>query len=135
MGTPGERLSERVVLVVDDEEPLRRYLARALAESGFRVVEAYDGQEAVTILLTLGPAVIGAVISDIAMPRVSGVELAGVVEKRWPTIPVLLISGQGGPPQGYPGPFLPKPFGPEDLVAAVQDLLPAPPTPQGSAIL
>jgi DNA-binding NtrC family response regulator len=130
MGVPAERLSERVVLVVDDEEPLRRYLARALGEAGFRVVQAYDGLEAITTLTTLGGTVIGLVVSDITMPRLSRLELAAVVDERWPTVPVLLISGNGGPPPGYPGPFLPKPFAPEALVAAVEDLLPPLPAPQ-----
>ena len=133
MGTPADRLSERVVLVVDDEEPVRRYLARSLAEGGYRVVEAHDGQEALALLMRLGATVIGLVVSDITMPRVSGLELAAVVEARWPTVPVLLVSGQGAPPEDYLGPFLLKPFTPPDLVAAVEDLLPPPLTPNGSA--
>jgi hypothetical protein len=38
---------------------------------------------------------------------------------------VLLVSGQGGPPASYPGPFLPKPVSPERTLAAVHGLLPA----------
>jgi DNA-binding NtrC family response regulator len=63
-------------------------------------------------------------VSDIAMPGLTGLELAAVMEQRWPTVPILLVSGQGGPPAGYAGQFLPKPFLPERLVAAVAELLP-----------
>ena len=59
MGTPAPRLSERVVLVVDDEDLVRQYMTRTLRHSGYRVLEAEDGTEATKLLETLGPAVIG----------------------------------------------------------------------------
>jgi hypothetical protein len=55
MGTPAQRLPERVVLVVDDEDVVRRITTRALMEAGFRVLEAHDGEEAATLLATVGP--------------------------------------------------------------------------------
>ena len=103
--------------------PLRRITARILAGAGFRVLEAHDGEQAATLLATLRTNVVGLVISDIRMPGMSGIELASLVSERWPVVPVLLVSGQGGPPAGYPVPFLPKPFSPERLLAAVHDLL------------
>jgi CheY-like chemotaxis protein len=124
MGSPAHRLSERVVLVVDDEPLVCRLAARALMEAGFRVLEAHDGEEAARALDSLGPNVVGLVVSDISMPRMTGLELAGLMAKQLPTVPILLLSGNGGPPTGYPGPFMPKPFTPESLVAAVYDLLP-----------
>ena len=129
MATEAQRLVERVVLLVDDEDVVRRITARILAGAGFRVLEAHDGEQAATLLATLGTNAVGLVVSDIRMPGMSGIELAAVVSERWPTLPVLLVSGQGGPPAGYPVPFLPKPFLPERLLAAVHDLLPPPLTP------
>jgi two-component system, response regulator FlrC len=66
------------------------------------------------------------------MPGMNGVELAAVIEERWPGIPVLLISAHGAPPASYTGSFLSKPFSPDTLVSAVSDLLPpgADATPQ-----
>ncbi len=65
-------------------------------------------------------------VSDIAMPGMTGVQLRARVGERWPTLPVLLISGQGEPPAGHSSPYLTKPFTAEALVAAVDDLLPSP---------
>ena len=113
MGSRAQRLPERVVLVVDDEDLVRRMTTRALTDAGFRVFEAHDGEEAASLLATLGTNVIGVIVSDIRMPRLDGLQLAALVSQRWPTVPLILMSGQGGPPAGYYGPFCAKPFSPE----------------------
>jgi DNA-binding NtrC family response regulator len=123
MGTPARQFSERVVLVVDDDDLVRHYMTRALKDAGFRVLEAHDGEEA---LRHLGATAIGLVVSDVAMPRVTGLELAKVIAERWPTLPVLLVSGEAVPPDGYRRGFLPKPFTPDTLVDTVNGLLPFP---------
>ena len=121
MGTAAERPGDRVVLVVEDEANVRQYMARVLADAGFRVLVSHDGEEAMALLTKLGPSVVWLVVSDVAMPRRSGLELAAAVAKRWPSLPVLLVSGQ--PPDFWKGPFLAKPFTPDALIAGVQDLL------------
>jgi CheY-like chemotaxis protein len=108
-----------VVLVVDDDEPVRRYMARGLANAGYRVLLAADGQEAWTLLETVG---VDAVVTDVSMPCMDGLQLAAGVAKRWPTIAVLLVSGQNRPAECR-GPFLPKPFAVAELVSAVSGLL------------
>ncbi|MFL5495760.1 MAG: response regulator [Gemmatimonadales bacterium] len=123
MGTPARRLTERVALVVDDEELVCRYTARILMEAGLRVLEARGGEEALALLEHLGTTAVGLVVSDVAMPHMNGVELARVIGQRWPAIPVLLTSGDGGPPSAYSGAFLGKPFTPEVLIASVKELL------------
>jgi DNA-binding response OmpR family regulator len=123
MGTPAHRLSELVVLVVDDEELVRQYMTRTLRHSGYRVLQAEDSADAKKLLETLGPTVIGLVVSDIAMPKLTGDQLATTIAERWPTVPILLVSGQGGPPGNYQGSFLAKPILPDVLTAAVSDLL------------
>jgi CheY-like chemotaxis protein len=123
MGTPAARVSEQVVLVADDEETVCRYTARVLANAGFRVLAAHDGEEAVALLASLGP-VVWLVVSDIDMPRMTGLELAAVTAARWPAVTVLLVSGQGVPPRSYEGRFLRKPFTPDELIATVAELLP-----------
>jgi len=124
IGTTAQRCSERVIVVADDEDIVRRYMVRALAEAGFRTVEVHDGHEALALLTRLGPALVWLVVSDVAMPGVSGTQLVTAVAQRWPRLPVLLVSGR--PPLDYRGPFLGKPFTVEALVASVERLLPPP---------
>lgn len=125
MGTPAQRLSEQVVLVVGDEDLVRQYMTRTLRHAGYRVLEAEDGAKAKRLVEALGPSVIGLVVSDIAMPKITGDQLATAMAERWPTVPILLVSGQGLPHADYRGPFLPKPILPDALIASVGDLLPA----------
>jgi DNA-binding NtrC family response regulator len=130
MSSPADRPSEQVVLVVDDEELVCRYTARILANAGFRVLVAHDGEQAVALLTSLG-SLVWLVVSDIDMPRLSGIELAGMMAIRRPGLPVLLVSGQGDPPESYQQRFLRKPFTPDDLVAAVRGFLPPVPRHSG----
>lgn len=124
---PAARPQERVVLVVDDEDVVCRLTARILADAGFRVLEAHSGAEAVALLSKLDGSV-QLVVSDIAMPGMTGMQLVATMADRWPTTPVLLVSGQGGPAPGYTGRFLAKPFMPDVLTATVRELVPTPNT-------
>jgi DNA-binding NtrC family response regulator len=92
-------------------------------KAGHRVLEANDGEKALALLMEAGPAVIGLVVSDIAMPGMTGEDLAGSIAQRWPTIPVLLISGHTEPSSVYQGSFLGKPFRAESLQAVVSQLV------------
>ena len=125
MGSAAQSLPERVVLVVDDEEVACRITARVLADAGFRVVEAHRAAEALALLSTLNGTV-ELVVSDIAMPEMTGLELAAYIADHYTAIPILLISGQGGPPSGYPGAFVAKPFTWDVLLDAVGGLVPLP---------
>jgi CheY-like chemotaxis protein len=91
-----------------------------LRNAGYEVETASDGRLAMDLL---GKGSFDVVLSDIAMPGMNGIELAGVIEQRWPDLPILLISAHGIPPASYTGSFLSKPFSPPTLVAAVSDLL------------
>lgn len=95
--------------------------------------EVHSGEEAETRLAGLGTAVVGLVVSEIVMPGMTGLQLAAIIAARWPAVPVLLVSGQGGPWAGYLGHFLPKPFTPDALVAAVTELLPSADHPSGQS--
>ena len=78
------------ILVVDDEDALRRVLVRKLRGEGYSVVEARNGADA-SALLEAHP--IDVVVSDIAMPDLSGVELLQLVRQQKPDVPVLLMTG------------------------------------------
>jgi CheY-like chemotaxis protein len=77
-------------LIVDDDEHLRELLARHFARAGFEALHAEDGLEGLAVLRDILPKVI---ISDLQMPRMSGVEFIGVLRQRFPAIPVILLSG------------------------------------------
>lgn len=78
------------ILVVDDEPALRRGVARMLTEQGHAVVEAEDGAAA---LRALDAGTFDAVLSDIAMPKLSGVDLLKAIRERDLDVPVVLITG------------------------------------------
>ena len=115
------------VLVVDDEEAVRRLACRMLTWTGYQALEARHGREALaTIEEHVGP--IHLVLTDIKMPGMNGRELGRQVEDRWPGMPILYMSGfasevfRGGLLE--PGaPFLAKPFTQDDLAAKVRTLL------------
>jgi len=117
----------RLVLVVDDEPGLRGLVARALADEGYRVVEASDGLAALE-LLQAPDADVRLVISDIRMPRMDGYELADRISGGPNPPPMVFISGYGQTGVWLPGSVFPKPFSMAALLAEVRRLL-YPPKP------
>ena len=115
------------MLVVDDEEAVRRLAVRMLTWTGYQAIEARHGREALAAIEQhSGP--VHLVLTDIKMPGMNGRELGRLVEQRWPGKPILYMSGfasevfRGGLLE--PGaPFLAKPFTQEDLAAKVRGLL------------
>jgi two-component system response regulator HydG len=108
------------VLVVDDEPALRKSLARILTSRGCEVLTADDGQAAVESLEQVQPDVI---LSDLLMPRMTGLELLEQVKKRWPEIEVVLMTAYAdvdtavAAVKGGAYDFLTKPFASNDAVA------------------
>lgn len=115
------------VLVVDDEELVRRLACRMLTWTGYQTLEARHGREALAAIEEhAGP--VHLVVTDVKMPGMTGRELGREVERRWPGKPVLYMSGFASEVRASgllePGdPFLAKPFTQEDLVAKVRGLL------------
>jgi len=115
------------ILVVDDEPVVRRFATRVLEAEGFLVSQAADGAEALRLLREAVPAV-DAVVSDIVMPRLNGVELLQVLSSTHPHLPVLLMSGYAhreleGMGIAAPCAILAKPFAPERLVEELRRCL------------
>ena len=81
----------RKVLVVDDEPDLADFAAALLAAHGLEVAVAYSAQEAVRILA--GDDRIDALVSDVVMPGMTGLQLADAVAEMYPGIKVVLTSG------------------------------------------
>jgi DNA-binding NtrC family response regulator len=115
------------ILVVDDESSVLRFASRVLLEEGFAVEAATDGLEALN-LARGGAHAFGAVVSDIVMPRLNGVQLLQELALSHPHLPVILMSGYAAaqlesmgitPPCG----LLIKPFSAEQLVGEVRRCL------------
>ena len=111
------------VLLVDDQEHVLRALQRSLQAARYRVLTAVDGQQALDVL---GRDVVDIVVSDVVMPVLSGVELAERVHRRWPGLPLLLITGFVDEHHELPAhlPVLGKPFLPRELLQRIETLLP-----------
>jgi CheY-like chemotaxis protein len=110
------------VLLVDDDEPVRRLLARALEQAGYRVMEAADGQLALEILRRHGNR-IHVVVTDIRMPRFDGYQLADWMAVWDHQQPLVFITGYGQPSDRLPGRVLHKPFSTADLLLEVRRAL------------
>jgi PAS domain S-box-containing protein len=117
------------VLLVEDEPSVRASVARALRSDGFEVLEAEHGQAALNLLARhSGP--VAAVVSDVAMPVMSGRELIQRLHTAHPAIPVLLMSGYAAEELVRRGMLdsigvnlLPKPFDPATLVERVRAVI------------
>jgi CheY-like chemotaxis protein len=115
------------VLVVEDDDGVRRLARRILEQYGYAVLTAADGAEALAVMAGEAAGV-DVVVSDLVMPELTGRELIGRLRERWPGLPALLLSGHSGEESGplglAPGQaFLQKPFSPDALVAAIEELL------------
>ena len=116
-----------LVMVVEDEPAVRAMVARVLQEEGYEVVVAHDGQEALSALA--GRDGVRLVVSDVAMPVMSGRELGETLARSHPGLPVLYMSGFADDEivsRGLlePGrPFIQKPFATDLFARRVAELL------------
>lgn len=112
------------ILVVDDDPLVREVSSAMLSSKGYEVRTAADGFEALVELRRALPDVI---ISDLAMPNMSGFELLSVVRRRFPQVPVIAISGEyaGSTPQGLISDafFHKGDYTPQQLFSRIIDLL------------
>jgi PAS domain S-box-containing protein len=109
------------ILLVEDEKALRVATARILAGHGYEVIAASDGVEALEFLD--GDPDIDVVVTDIAMPRMRGDELARVVTARRPGTRVIMMTGYDSGGTSPPGRLLAKPVGEEELLRAIREVV------------
>ncbi len=111
---------DELVLVVEDEDELRRLAVRELEERGYLVLAAANGVEALSVAQSLERP-IDLLVTDVVMPEMNGVELAESLVDLWPTVAVLFMSGHldEGAMERHPldpdADLLPKPFTPDQL--------------------
>jgi len=117
--TPPSEAAERIVLV-DDDPDVRVIAADMLRDAGYEVTEAESGSAALDVLAAEGtPA---AMVVDVAMPVMTGVELASIVKRNYPTLPVVFMTGYAATnllPALSRHDVLRKPFQASDLAHSV----------------
>ncbi len=113
------------ILLVEDEESVRRFAAMTLEAKGYRVLQAANGLEA---LKTLESSAVDLVVSDVIMPELGGVALAKRLREHTPSPPILFMSGHaesalhrvdGAASEA----MLQKPFSPFELAKKVREVL------------
>ncbi len=121
-----------VILIADDEEPLRGFVARGLQLDGHTVHAAEDGAEALDMLLQPG-ASYDLLLTDIRMPMMDGIALALAAAQARPTMPIMLMTGYADQRERARNldvlirEVLTKPFTLADLRSAVRQVLDGPP--------
>ncbi len=110
------------VLVVDDEAPIRRFLRAALTAHGYEVLEARNGQEALSALTAQRPDLL---ILDLGLPDMEGLEVTRRL-REWSNIPIIILSVREGEADKVAtldagaDDYLTKPFGVGELLARLR---------------
>ena len=120
---------EGTVLLVEDEDAVRMFGARALKNKGYNVLEASNGEEALEVINNGSKQKIDLIISDVVMPGMDGHTLVQLVRHEMPKIKIILMSGYSEEVfadnvERDPGiHFLTKPFSLKDLAGKVKDVM------------
>ena len=114
------------ILVVDDEESVCRSVKKILSRKGYDVTNALDAAEAIKKIKEMP---FDLVISDLMMPKTSGMELLQIIRENYPELDVVMITGYASiesavkaVKNGAAG-YLPKPFTPEELTSITEKTL------------
>ena len=134
-GGPRDVTGQDTILLVEDEEAVRSFAARALKLRGYSVLEAAGGEEALEIVQN-AKAPIHLLITDVVMPNMDGPTLVRAVKRIRPEMAVIFMSGYAeeafrrNDEKAEDLHFLPKPFGLKQLAAKVKDVLAGAPAPK-----
>jgi two-component system response regulator AtoC len=122
----GEHRASGAVLVIDDDPAMRTVLRDFLERDGHRVLEAANGSDGIVLVQS---EQIDVVILDKEMPGISGLDLLAMLGRRYPSIPVILITAFGGPHVAEEARqrgallYVEKPFRVATIVQTVQRLM------------
>jgi two-component system cell cycle sensor histidine kinase/response regulator CckA len=132
---PRDVTGQDTILLVEDEEAVRSFAARALRMRGYNVIEASGGEEALEHVRS-GKAPIHLLITDVVMPNMDGPTLVRQVRRIRPDMQIIFMSGYAeeafrrNDEKAEDLHFLPKPFGLKQLAAKVKEVLSGAPVPK-----
>jgi two-component system cell cycle sensor histidine kinase/response regulator CckA len=132
---PRDVTGQDTILLVEDEDAVRSFAARALRMRGYEVIEASGGEEALDIVRSRRET-IHLLITDVVMPNMDGPTLVREVKRLRPDMAVIFMSGYAEEAfrrhdeKAEELHFLPKPFGLKQLAAKVKDVLAGAPAPK-----
>lgn len=117
--------NDHLVLVIEDEQPIRRFLRASLTDEGYRIVEAVSGEEGIKKAIAQPPDL---VILDLGLPDLDGQEVLRRL-REWLTAPIIILSAREHEKQkiealdGGADDYLTKPFGVGELLARMRTAL------------
>ncbi len=119
------QLKNRLILVVDDEERMARFIRLNLEHDGFQVVEAYKGMQAIQVLRDKMPDL---VLLDVMLPDLDGFEVLKLI-REFNSVPVIMLTAKSEEDDRVRGleygadDYITKPFSPRELVSRVRAVL------------
>lgn len=122
---PEDPYKNRLILVVDDEERMARFIRLNLEHDGFQVIEAYKGMQAVQMIRDALPDL---VLLDVMMPDIDGFEVLGMIRET-SSVPVIMLTAKGEEEDRIRGlelgadDYITKPFSPRELVSRARAVL------------
>lgn len=118
-------MEKQIVLIVDDEDPIRELLSLYFTQAGFAVAEAADGAQALLKLQQVNPSIL---ILDIMMPVLDGLEVCQQIRKI-SAVPIIMLTSRTEDDDRILGldmgadDYISKPFNPKEVVARVKAVL------------
>ena len=121
-------MSEKTILIVDDEAPIREMVAMALEMAGYHCIEAMDAKQAHSLVIDHKPDLI---LLDWMLPDISGIELARRLKREQLTaeVPIIMLTAKGEEDHKIQGletgadDYITKPFSPRELAARLKAVL------------
>lgn len=81
------------ILVVDDEAEIRKTIRLQLENTDYEIIEAEDGEKGIQALNNENVLEVDAIICDVRMPKVNGIEAVAYFREQYPSIPVIVLTG------------------------------------------